>query len=137
MRPRLTAMALVAAVCAAQAQPAQDEAWAIYRQFDETVAATGNWHKKSEQARHQARQHADVLIQRAERLWGTAATGPGAACRAAAIAHKSYVIDLNDYAGIVSGQAQIGTPADLFAPSFKAVGFGEQKAACRAYIDSL
>lgn len=139
MKTLLIALCLAGAASGAFAQkkPAYDEARAIYDELGKPVAQTSIWFRKPLQERIQAARSADELVKRAERLWGTAAIGPGSACRKAAIGMKFYVLNLNDLALLAEGRRTLSSPSDLLAPSFHAVQFGQDKAACYDEVEAL
>lgn len=120
----------------AQAAPSAAEARAIYEELARPISQAPQWNRKPLYERHEAVDQADQLIARAERAFGSSPVGDGAACRNAAISRKFFVIGLNDLALLLEGRP-LSSPHDLYGPMTVSVRFGEQLAACSAYINTL
>lgn len=116
--------------------PTYKEARAIYDQLGTPVSATGLWHTKPLTERLAALREAEAFVTKTEKVFADAQAGDSAACRSAAIARKFYVIQMNDLALIMEGRRN-ATPADVFSPMTNSVSFGEQKAFCYHYVESL
>lgn len=119
----------------AETLPSYKDARNLYDQLGKPVAASGVWWKKPLPERQQALREADALAKRAESLFGTSRRF--AACRSAALAMKTFILDLNDLALVVDGRREIKNAVALFAPSFNAVAFGEHKAFCYEEVEAL
>lgn len=116
--------------------PSYKEARAIYDQLGVPVSATGLWHTKPLPERLAALREAEAFVAKTEKVFGGGQVGDSAACRSAAIARKFYVIQMNDLALIMEGRRN-ATPSDVFSPMFNSVSFGEHKAFCYHYVESL
>ena len=135
----LTAASLapIATAVSAQNIPSYQAARAVYDAMDRTVGQTGGWSKKPLVDRLQAHDDAVKLAKKAELLFGTNLGAPSSSCWKAAIGMQFYISNMNDLALILEGKRTNVSPADLYAPMFTSLGFGEHKAACYQYVLSL
>lgn len=109
----------------------------IYLEMNDTLAATGGWNKKPLATRNEAFERAIRLEGSVKKLLGNGLVSPRAACRNAAIHHRYYVKNLNDAALVIEGKKSLETPADLYAPMFHSVQFGQSLAECHTAINSI
>lgn len=110
---------------------------AIYDELGKPLEATSTWLNKPLHERLEEAKKAEAFVEKTELVFGTAQNQDWSTCRAAAIYRKFYIYGLNDLALILEGKKTVTSPADLFAPLLNSESFGENKARCSDYVDSL
>ncbi len=116
----------------AQQSPTKAQARQVWEKIEAVLPQTGGWEKLAPAERQKRLDVALEVNARASQLW----RGPSA-CKFAASSMVDYVRTLNGFALVIEGKRGLDTPADLYAPMFKAVQFGEHRAACQEEVAGL
>jgi hypothetical protein len=134
----LTVLALLASSAFAQSKPpSYAEARKFYDQLGRPVAETGVWHQKSPAARIKANQDANLMVKRAEQLFGVDPMAhPKGLCLQAAMMMREYVSNLSSIVRIAEGsdRADVVTLLNMTRTGSE---FGEKRANCYEYVESL
>jgi hypothetical protein len=119
----------------AQKKLSYNEARAFYNALGKPIAQAALWNKKQLPERLKALDAARAFAEKGKSMFGI--SGDASACYKAAEHEKQIVIDLNDYALFAEGRREIGSFVALTSPLFIASVFGEHKAFCYQYVESL